>query len=216
MQPCRPDRLFPPQPWPPGFGFQRERGTGATCCPVALQRILLGDANQCIYAGFKHIDADARIGHSDAAAWRRQDPFATAQLPRPERNAAGRRRSRPATRLLPPRHPHGRRRGSHLGHRADGHGHAEVIGLARRARKAGHTVSIFTHTNLATFSLSDAFLADGLVHEQVGLAEACGEALAAQIALVKHAANVPKPGVLSGRLMLVRAERFDTLCRIYR
>ncbi|MZE76245.1 hypothetical protein [Streptomyces xinghaiensis] len=55
---------------------------------------------------------------------------------------------------------------------ADGHSHAEVIDLTRRARKDGETVGIFTHTNVAASSLSDALLADGLVHEQAGLTEA--------------------------------------------
>lgn len=73
----------------------------------------------------------------------------------------------------------------------DSQGHAEVIDIARRARKDGHTVSIFTHTNVATSGLSDTFLADGLLHEQVGLTEAYGEALAAQLALVKFALTIP-------------------------
>jgi DNA helicase-2/ATP-dependent DNA helicase PcrA len=88
---------------------------------------------------------------------------------------------------------------------AEGHGHAEVIDLARRARKDGDTVSIFTHTNLATSSLSDALLADGLVHEQVGLTEAHGEALAAQLALAKFALNLPGSRVLRALAVYVQA-----------
>ncbi|MGW4051320.1 UvrD-helicase domain-containing protein [Streptomyces sp. NPDC004779] len=170
------------------------------------RRILLGDTNQCIYAGFKHINADTRI--------------ATAmQLPGAEKI------------MLPPlsyRDPSGtlpaaadaalRRDFTHDALRtaasagrisvtdyADGHGHAEAIDLARRARKDGDTVSIFTHTNVATSSLSDALLADGLIHEQVGLTEAHGEALAAQLALVKYAMGIPNSEVLRSLAIYVQA-----------
>jgi len=80
-----------------------------------------------------------------------------------------------------------------------------VIHLARRARKDRHTVGIFTHTNVATSSLSDALLADGLAHEQVGLTESYGEALSAQLALVKFALAVPDTQVRRALAVYVQA-----------
>jgi ATP-dependent DNA helicase UvrD/PcrA len=65
-------------------------------------------------------------------------------------------------------------------------GYDEVIALARQARQQGNTVSIFTHTNAATTDLSDAMSQAGLSHEQVGLTEAYGEALPAQLALIQY------------------------------
>ncbi|MGQ4482629.1 UvrD-helicase domain-containing protein [Streptomyces sp. SAS_276] len=172
----------------------------------AARRILLGDANQCIYAGFKHISADARI----ATAMRLPGADRITLPPISYRDPSG---------TLPAAAEAALRRDfTHAAIRtaattgrisvtdyADGHGHAAVIDLARRARKDGHTVSIFTHTNVATSSLSDALLADGLVHEQVGLTEAYGEALAAQLALVKYALDVPDAEVLRALAVYVQA-----------
>jgi DNA helicase-2/ATP-dependent DNA helicase PcrA len=69
----------------------------------------------------------------------------------------------------------------------DDTGYAQVIELTRAARQKKHTVSIFTHTNIATTSLSDALNAAGVAHEQVGFTEAHAEALSAQLALIHYA-----------------------------
>jgi DNA helicase-2/ATP-dependent DNA helicase PcrA len=65
--------------------------------------------------------------------------------------------------------------------------HAEAVRIARDALGSGHSVSIFTHTNQATAALSDALTAEGVLHEQVGFTEAYGEALRAQLALLRYA-----------------------------
>ncbi|MFJ2592275.1 UvrD-helicase domain-containing protein [Streptomyces erythrochromogenes] len=172
----------------------------------AARRILLGDTKQCIYAGFKDINADTRIAEpmQMSGAVRimlpplsYRDPSGT--LPAAAEAAMRRDFTHDAIRTAASA---GR---ISVTDYASGNGHAEVIDLARRARKAGDTVSIFTHTNVATSSLSDALLADGLVHEQVGLSEAHGEALAAQLSLVKYALNLPDPGVLRGLAVYVQA-----------
>ncbi|MCX5173828.1 AAA family ATPase [Streptomyces antibioticus] len=170
------------------------------------RRILLGDTNQCIYAGFKHINADTRI----AAAVRLPGADKITLPPLSYRDPSG---TLPAAAEAAMRRDftHDAIRTAAAAGRIsvtdydDGHGHAEVIDLARRARGDGHTVSIFTHTNVATSSLSDALLADGLVHEQVGLSEAYGEALTAQLALVKYALKIPDSGVLRALAVYVQA-----------
>ncbi|MFD0373690.1 UvrD-helicase domain-containing protein [Streptomyces sp. NPDC127112] len=172
----------------------------------AARRILLGDTKQCIYAGFKHINAETRIAETmrmpgavrimlPPLSYR--DPSGT--LPAAAEAAMRRDFTHDAIRTAASA---GR---ISITDYASGYGHAEVIDLARRARKAGDTVSIFTHTNVATSSLSDALLADGLVHEQVGLTEAHGEALAAQLSLVKYALGLPDPGVLRALAVYVQA-----------
>ncbi|MGW0569888.1 UvrD-helicase domain-containing protein [Streptomyces tauricus] len=170
------------------------------------RRILLGDTNQCIYAGFKHINGDTRI----ATAMGLPGADKIMLPPLSYRDPSG---TLPAAAEAALRRdfPHNAIRTAAATGRisvtdyADDHGHAEVIGLARRARKDGDTVSIFTHTNVATSSLSDALLADGLVHEQVGLGEAHGEALAAQLALVKFAMGLPDAEVLRSLAVYVQA-----------
>jgi DNA helicase-2/ATP-dependent DNA helicase PcrA len=69
---------------------------------------------------------------------------------------------------------------------ADG-GYSEIQRIVRAARGQRKSVSVFTHTNQATVALSDALTATGLVHEQVGLGEAYGGALKAQLGLVHWA-----------------------------
>ncbi|MEU9213392.1 UvrD-helicase domain-containing protein [Streptomyces sp. NPDC048415] len=172
----------------------------------AARRILLGDTNQCIYAGFKHIDADARI----ATAMGLHGADKIMLPPLSYRDPSG---TLPAAAEAALRRDftHGAIRMAAAAGRisvtdyTDGHGHAEVIDLARRARKDGDTVSIFTHTHVATSSLSDALLADGLAHEQVGFDEAHGEALAAQLALAKYALGLPDPEVLRALAVYVQA-----------
>jgi DNA helicase-2/ATP-dependent DNA helicase PcrA len=152
------------------------------------RRILLGDLNQCIYADLKNIDPEARI--RDALALPGAQPV---DLP-----AAN---HRDPTGVLPAAAEAARAR--HFGDDAirtavvDGRltvtrtspasSHAEVVRLTGAARGARRSVSIFTHTNLATVALSDALTAAGLRHEQVGFTEAYGEALNAQLALLRYA-----------------------------
>lgn len=157
----------------------------------SARRILLGDANQSIYGEFKSgVNPAARIAAALAipgavaidlppASYR--DP--TGMLPAAADAARQRRFHDPAIhtaassgRLAVTRY-------------SGDNGYAEVIGLARDARRRGHTVSIFTHTNAATTMLSDALSQAGLTHEQVGFGDAYGEAIAAQLALIHYALN---------------------------
>nr|WP_037831656.1 UvrD-helicase domain-containing protein [Streptomyces sp. NRRL S-325] len=154
------------------------------------RRILLGNVNQSIYEGsFKPgVDPAARIADAmalpgarridlEAASYR--DPSGV--LPAAAEAARQRRFTDPALRAAAQQ---GRLAVTRI---TDGTGYAQVIELARVARQKKHTVSIFTHTNIATSSLSDALTAVGLVHEQVGFIEAHAEALSAQLALIQYA-----------------------------
>jgi DNA helicase-2/ATP-dependent DNA helicase PcrA len=154
------------------------------------RRILLGDVNQSIYesslkpsvnpAG-RIADAMALPGarHIDLQAASYRDPSGV--LPAAAEAARQRRFTNPALREAAQQ---GRLDVTRI---TDGTGYAQVIDLARAARQKKHTVSIFTHTNIATTSLSDALTAAGLVHEQVGFPEAHAEALSAQLALIRYA-----------------------------
>jgi beta-phosphoglucomutase-like phosphatase (HAD superfamily) len=64
-----------------------------------------------------------------------------------------------------------------------------VVELVKTERIAGHSVSVFTHTNQATATLSDVLADAGVRHELVGLTEAYGEAINAQLALLRFALN---------------------------
>lgn len=159
-----------------------------TVAPSA-RRILLGDVNQCIYRGFKPgVDPATRIAaalampgavqiHLPPASHR--DP--TGILPAAAEAARQRHFMDPAIRAAARA---GRLTITRIN---DGIGHAQVIDLARSARRRRHTVSIFTHTIAATTELSDALTVAGLSHEQVGFGEAYGEALSAQLALIQFA-----------------------------
>jgi len=152
----------------------------------AARRILLGDINQCIYHGFKTgVQPSARIAAALAlpgaiqidlppASFR--DP--TGVLPAAADAARQRRFTDPAIRVAAST---GRLSITRID---DGIGHAQVIDLARQARRHEHTVSIFI---AATMAVSDALTAARLGHEQVGFGEAYGEALPAQLALVQFA-----------------------------
>ncbi|MEV4123158.1 UvrD-helicase domain-containing protein [Micromonospora sp. NPDC049645] len=158
-----------------------------TIAPSA-RLILLGDLHQCIYDGFKHVDPNSRISDALAlpgaieielppASFR--DP--TGVLPAAAEAARERRFDDPAI-------AYAAKAGRlSITRTTSATGYAEVIDLARNARLQGHTVSIFTHTNAATTELSDAMRQAGLNHEQVGLTEAYGEALPAQLALIQYA-----------------------------
>ncbi|MEU6236070.1 UvrD-helicase domain-containing protein [Kitasatospora sp. NPDC047058] len=172
----------------------------------AARRILLGDANQCIYAGLKKIDADARIANAMALPGAEKIPLPplsyrdpSGTLPAAAEAALRRNFAHPAIRTAADA---GR---ISVTDYTTGNGHTEVIDLVRAARKDGHTVAIFTHTNQATFSLSDALRVEGMTHELVGLTEAYGEALAAQLALLKFALNLPDSNVLRALAIYVQA-----------
>ncbi|MFJ6900562.1 UvrD-helicase domain-containing protein [Streptomyces hokutonensis] len=175
----------------------------------AARRILLGDVNQSIYEGsFKPgVNPAARIAEAmalpgarridlEAASYR--DPSGV--LPAAAEAARQRRFSDPALRTAAQQ---GRLAVTRI---TDDTGYAQVIELARAARQKKHTVSIFTHTNVATTSLSDALTEAGLVHEQVGFTEAHAEALSAQLALVQFALG--QKGVQVRRALAV----FVTAC----
>ncbi|WP_219014062.1 UvrD-helicase domain-containing protein [Streptomyces sp. NEAU-sy36] len=156
----------------------------------AARRILLGDVNQSIYEGsFKPgVNPAARIADAMALPGARRIGLQAASyrdpsgvLPAAAEAARQRRFTDPALREAAQQ---GRLAVTRI---TDDTGYAQVIELARAARQKKHTVSIFTHTNIATTSLSDALNAAGLVHEQVGFPEAHAEALSAQLALIQFA-----------------------------
>jgi DNA helicase-2/ATP-dependent DNA helicase PcrA len=158
-----------------------------TVAPRA-RRILLGDINQCIYADMKKIDPAARIAKALhlAGAVRIDLPLAshrdpTGVLPAAADAARQRRFDDPAIATAV------RTGRIQLTRVATPNAHDVIVDLVRAERTAGHSVSVFTHTNVATAELSDALTAVGIRHEQVGLSEAYGEALNAQLALLKFA-----------------------------
>ncbi len=170
-----------------------------TIAPDA-RRILLGDINQCIYAGMKGIDPVARIREAlalpgavriDLPSASRRDP--TGVLPAAADAARERRFDDPAIAIAVSM---GRIRLSHV--ERGGDPHDTVVQLVQAERADGHSVSVFTHTIAATAQLSDALTAGGIRHEQVGLSEAYGEALKAQLALLKYAIE----GATAGRRAL--------------
>jgi len=157
-----------------------------TIAPSA-RLILLGDIHQCIYDGLKEVDPATRIATALAlpgaieidlppASFR--DP--TGVLPAAAEAARERRFGDEAIAAAAST---GRLSVTRI---TSSTGYDEVIALAREARQHDHTVSIFTHTNGATTDLSDAMSHAGLRHEQVGLTEAYGEALPAQLALIQY------------------------------
>jgi len=158
-----------------------------TLAPGA-RRILLGDVNQCIYAEMKRIDPEARIDEAlalpgaarvDLPAASHRDPSGV--LPAAADAARERRFDDPALihaveaqRLVVTRVT--------ADDRVD-----RVVELVQAERVLGHSVSVFTHSNASTTELSDALTTAGVRHEQVGLSEAYGEALNAQLAMLRYA-----------------------------
>lgn len=152
------------------------------------RRLLLGDINQCIYAEMKGIDPEARILNAlllpgalriDLPAASHRDPSGV--LPAAAEAARERRFNDPALvyavetgRLIVTRVT--------ADDRVD-----RVVQLVQTERAVGHSVSVFTHTNASTTELSDALTAARILHEQVGLSEAYGEALNAQFAMIRYA-----------------------------
>lgn len=156
----------------------------------AARRILLGDVNQCIYKFKVGVDPATRIAAASAmpGAVRIDLPPVSHRDPSGVLPAAA-----DAARVRSFNHPAIRRAADtgrlRVTRITDGIGHAQVVDLTREARHRGHTVAVFTHTNAATSALSDALTDAGLAHEQVGFGEAYGEALAAQLALIRFALN---------------------------
>lgn len=154
------------------------------------RRILLGDVNQSIYESSlkPSVNPAARIADAMALPGARRIDLQAASyrdpsgvLPAAAEAARQRRFTDPALRTAAQQ---GRLAVTGI---TDDTGYAQVIDLARAARQKKHTVSIFTHTNIATTYLSDALTAAGVIHEQVGFPEAHAEALSAQLALVRFA-----------------------------
>ena len=152
------------------------------------QRILLGDPNQCIYAGMKKIDPYDRVAQATALPGAievtlpplsHRDP--TGVLPAAALAAMERRFGDAAI-------AHAVTNGRIVLHHAPPaelcSGVASVIAAERLANK---TVSVFTHTHAATAELSTGLTQAGIVHEQVGFTEAFGDALQAQFALLRWA-----------------------------
>lgn len=149
--------------------------------------MLLGDLHQCIYQGFKPVNPTSRIAEALALPGAIEIPLPAASfrdptgiLPAAAEAARDRRFNDPAIACAA---ASGRLTVTRI---RDGAGYDEVIHLTRQARRAGHTVSIFTHTNAATADLSDALIHARITHEQVGFGEAYGAAIAAQSALVRY------------------------------
>jgi DNA helicase-2/ATP-dependent DNA helicase PcrA len=158
-----------------------------TVAPTA-QRILLGDQNQCIYAGMKNIDPEARIAEAaalpgavtiDLPPQSYRDPSGV--LPAAALAALERRFDDPAI-------AYAVATGRIVLHLAPAASLVEaaspVIGAERAA---GNTVSVFTHTHAATAELSTALSEAGIDHEQVGFTEAFGDGLQAQFTLLRWA-----------------------------
>ncbi|MFJ8077054.1 UvrD-helicase domain-containing protein [Streptomyces sp. NPDC096176] len=172
------------------------------------RRILLGDVNQSIYEGsFKPgVNPAARIADAMALPGARRIDLQAASyrdpsgvLPAAAEAARQRRFTDPALRTAAQQ---GRLSVTRI---TDDTGYAQVTELARAARQKKHTVSIFTHTNIATTSLSDALTAAGLVHEQVGFTEAHAEALSAQLALIQYALGQKRTQVRRALAVFVTA-----------
>jgi DNA helicase II / ATP-dependent DNA helicase PcrA len=152
------------------------------------RRILLGDVNQCIYAEMKGIDPGARIANAlalpgavriDLPAASHRDPSGV--LPAAADAARERRfdddaliQAVTAGRLVVTRV-------------TDNNRHSRIVELVQAERAVQNTVSVFTHSNASTTELSDALTAANVRHEQVGLSEAYGEALNAQVAMLRYA-----------------------------
>jgi DNA helicase-2/ATP-dependent DNA helicase PcrA len=152
------------------------------------RRILLGDINQCIYAEMKGIDPEARIATAlalpgavriDLPAVSHRDPSGV--LPAAADAARERRfdddaliEAVTAGRLVVTRVTESTR-------------HSRIVELVQAERAMQNTVSVFTHSNASTTELSDALTAANVRHEQVGLSEAYGEALNAQMAMLRYA-----------------------------
>ncbi|MHB1010807.1 MAG: UvrD-helicase domain-containing protein [Propionibacteriaceae bacterium] len=154
----------------------------------SAQRLLLGDPNQCIYASMKNIDPFSRVAQAtglpgaiqiELPAQSHRDPSGI--LPAVALAAMKRDFNDPAivhaidTRRI-------------VLHYVPAAGLAAgVAAIVNAERAAQKTVSIFTHTQVATAELSSHLTAAGIQHEQVGFTEALGDGLQAQFALLRWA-----------------------------
>ena len=165
-----------------------------TIAPSA-QRLLLGDVNQCIYAGMKQIDPAARVAEALQLAGAEQvilpprsyrDPSGV--LPAAAKAVLDRRFDDPSI-------AEAVRRGRLLVHRASGASDvgATALEIIKSERSHGKSVSVYTHTNTSTAELSTALATAGIDHEQVGFTEAYGDGLQAQFQLLRWAL-VRRPG----------------------
>lgn len=152
------------------------------------RRILLGDINQCIYAEMKSINPEERVTEAlalkgalriDLPRVSHRDPSGV--LPAAAEAARERRFQDPSItqavkcrRLVVMRVT-----AADQVHR--------VVDLVQRERALRHSVNVFTHSNASTTELSDALTTANVRHEQVGLSEAYGEALNAQLAMLCYA-----------------------------
>lgn len=175
-----------------------------TIAPSA-QRILLGDPNQCIYAGMKKIDPDARIAEAAALAGAvkielppqsHRDPSGV--LPAAALVALERRFDDPAI-------AYAVTTGRIILRRAPDATLAEAAAHVITAeRAAGKTVSVFTHTHAATAELSTVLSEAGINHEQVGFTEAFGDGLQAQFTLLRWALD-KQPGARAALAVYIRS-----------
>ena len=172
----------------------------------SAQRLLLGDVNQCIYAGMKQIDPAARVAEALALAGAEQvvlpprsfrDP--TGVLPAAAQGALDRRFNDPAI-------AEAVRGGRLVVHRASGPSDVEATALEviKSERSQGKSVSIFTHTNTSTAELSTALATAGIDHEQVGFTEAYGDGLHAQFQLLRWALT-REPGAREALAVYLRS-----------
>ena len=152
------------------------------------RRMFLGDKNQCIYSGMKQINPERRIQQAKDLPEAQTIPLPkashrdpTQQIPAAATAALERDFANPAIQTAAQA---GRLR---VTRRLTDDSYTEVVDLTIEARERKRTVNIFTHTNQATTELSDALTAAGVLHEQVGFGEAHGEAVAAQLELLRLA-----------------------------
>jgi DNA helicase-2/ATP-dependent DNA helicase PcrA len=157
------------------------------------RRLLLGDVNQCIYAGMKRINPQNRVATAAAVEGAQvirlpsvsyRDPSGV--LPAAAEAARDRKFDDFAINhaLLDER--------LRIEQVAADIAFARAIEIVVEATRKHESVSLFTHTNVAATALSDALSSAGIAHEQVGFQEAYGEALAAQVALLRFALHGDK------------------------
>lgn len=175
-----------------------------TIAPSA-QRLLLGDVNQCIYAGMKQIDPEARVAGALALSRAEQvvlppqsfrDPSGI--LPAAAQAARDRAFGDPAL-------AEAVRRGCLVVHHAaDSDGRATALEVVKGERSRGHSVSVYTHTHPSTAELSAALDTAGVEHEQVGFTETYGDGLHAQFRMLRWAL-FRKPGARQALAVYLRS-----------
>ncbi len=171
----------------------------------SAQRILLGDVNQCIYAGMKRIDPAVRVAQALALNGAEQillpsqshwDPSGV--LPAAAQAALERRFDDPAI-------ADAVRGGRLIVHRASGDELASAaLDVIATERSRGKSVSVYTHTNTSTAELSTALSTAGIDHEQVGFGEAYGDGLQAEFQLLRWALT-RQPGARQALAIYLRS-----------